>query len=249
MFAVISDIHSNIEALTAVLSEIDSMGIQDIISLGDVVGYNADPDSCVEQVGSRVQLAIRGNHDKAVGGTSDLANFNDVAKRAVLWTRESMQPVNRDRLAGIEAGPRVFGRCFVLCHGSLLDEDQYIFHYGTAEKNFIYMKNRFPKVSVCFFGHTHVPLILNDAGMVLNKRQKARTVCEIPLCSSNRYLINPGSVGQPRDGVPLSAFGVFDEQRFRYVQYRVPYDMSLTKKKIVQAGLPFFLADRLDKGR
>ena len=111
------------------------------------------------------------------------------------------------------------------------------------------MRNRFPESFVCFFGHTHVPVILDDSGTVLSSGDKTQMECEVLLRDSKRYLINPGSVGQPRDGVPLASFGVLDEETYRYVQYRIPYNISQTKKKIMQAGLPCFLADRLGTGR
>lgn len=242
MYGIISDIHSNLEALNSVLNKIRELGIRKIACLGDVVGYYADPDDCVESIINEAQIRIRGNHDKAVCGILDIEYFNDYAKKAIQWTRQVIREENKKRLINLEKGPRVVEDMFIASHGSPVDEDSYIFDRSFAEKNFEFIRHRFPDIFVCFFGHTHVPIVLDELGYLYGEQQ-------VDLKRGTRYLINPGSVGQPRDGNYQASFGIFDEESLQYTNVRVRYDVTQTKEKVYRVGLPRFLADRLVSGR
>jgi predicted phosphodiesterase len=246
--AVISDIHSNKEALDAVLSEIDALGIETIYCLGDVVGYNADPDGCLERVMARSAEVIRGNHDKAVAGFLNLDWFNSSAKAAVLWTRSKMRPETLEALRHLPEGPRVAGDgTILLCHGTPHDEDAYLIEARSIEESYRFLESHHRQVRYCFLGHTHVPLVVRRKGPA--KPQVMGWRDTIDLEPGSVYLINPGSVGQPRDGIALASFGILDTGRMIYRNIRARYAMQETQRKILHAGLPSGLAHRLAEGR
>ena len=247
--AVISDIHSNKEALDAVLSEIVRLGVETIFCLGDIVGYNADPDCCVDVVMSRAVEVLRGNHDKAVAGFLDLDWFNSSARAAALWTRSTVRPDTLETLRKLVQGPREAGDGdILLCHGTPYDEDAYLMDARSIEKSFRYVDSEHPEVRFCFFGHTHVPFV-----MVRRKGSKRPQVVQwqekFELEPQAVYLINPGSVGQPRDGIALASFGILDTGGMIYRNIRARYAVQETQRKILQAGLPSGLAHRLTGGR
>lgn len=242
MYAIISDVHGNLEALSAVLARIDDLGVENVVCLGDIVGYGADPDRCTELVIGRTSAAVRGNHDKAAAGLLTLRYFNEMARKAIVWTRTTLHQDNREKLKRLPSGPLLVGSGFLICHGSPCDEEEYILTATAATRAFSLMARKYPATGVCFFGHTHVALAIEDALTVLECEQG------IELRGDRSYLINPGSVGQPRDRVPSASFGVYDEQSFRYQQYRVAYRIEDAQKKIIVTGLPERLAARIAVG-
>jgi predicted phosphodiesterase len=247
MYCVISDIHSNLEALTAVLAAIDSLGAPQLLCLGDLVGYGADPDSCVKEVLSRARLCVRGNHDKAVSRQLSLEWFNPVARAAALWTRENALPRTIQAVAALPEGPVEAGRGVLLCHGSPMDEDMYLTDRRGLEEARRWLLLNSPRTHVCFHGHTHSPLAMRFPPG--EGRGEALGVDgEINLEKGAVYLINPGSVGQPRDGNAMASFGILDLDGGTYRTVRVPYEIRDAQRKITKAGLPAELARRLGDG-
>ena len=240
--AILSDVHANREALEAVEARLADLRVDRVFFLGDAVGYNADPSYCLARISALAEQAVRGNHDKTVADAENLDWFNDVARRALVWTRTSLGEEDLRRLASLPRGPLAAGRGWVLCHGSPADEDQYLTRPRDAQEAFRFLASAFPEARLAFFGHTHVPLIVADKGRAASPPER------FPLREGVRYLINPGSVGQPRDRNPQASFGVLDEGEQVYEHYRVPYPVEKTQGKILAAGLPGMLADRLAGG-
>ena len=239
---ILSDIHANWEALEAVLSH--ASGKYDrILCCGDLVGYGADPNRVVDWVRANVAAVVRGNHDKACAGLDDLEWFNPVAKRAALWTRKSLEADNLEYLKNLPQGPETLGS-FQILHGSPLDEDEYVVTEQDAVQVFPYVEQ-----AISFFGHTHV-----QGGFQANDRLVrlipgvAGESFALEVEKDGLYLVNPGSVGQPRDGDPRAAYAVYDEDHARVMYWRVGYDLAGAQRKIVEAGLPAILATRLATG-
>jgi predicted phosphodiesterase len=247
---LLSDIHSNLEALDACLAAAPTCDL--VVNLGDTVGYGGNPNEVIARTQALGHVFVRGNHDKAVSGLMNLDEFNPVAGLATLWTRDQLTPKNLDWLRSLPQGPirldELPGIQFV--HGSALDEDEYMVSASDAVEPLITIP-----VPVTFFGHTHL-----QGGFVLTGeiseayRPGYRTVgqpesSDWPLRKDRRYLINPGSVGQPRDGDWRSAFAVFDSDAWIATFYRVPYNLRLAQEKILAANLPQRLATRLATGR
>ena len=258
-YAVLSDIHGNLEALQAVEAAMEALPVRidACLLLGDLVGYNADPAACLERGLAIADRRVRGNHDKVVAGIASDRDFNDVAQAAARQHRRMLAAADLDRLRALPHGPVRAAAGIVLCHGSPQDEDLYLFDDYDARASFQTLTDRFPDANVCFFGHTHA------AGIIQQRRpSRAERAIRTPvrgfrlqpgdpltLDQASRYLINPGSVGQPRDGTPDAAFGLFDTARARYTQYRVPYPVEVAQRKIRALGLPEWLAERLSVGR
>ena len=239
---ILSDIHANWEALEAVLSH--ASGKYDrILCCGDLVGYGADPNRVVDWVRANVAAVVRGNHDKACAGLDDLEWFNPVAKRAALWTRKSLEADKLEYLKNLPQGPETLGS-FQILHGSPLDEDEYVVTEQDAVQVFPYVEQ-----AISFFGHTHV-----QGGFQANDRLVrlipgvAGESFALEVEKDGLYLVNPGSVGQPRDGDPRAAYAVYDEDHARVMYWRVGYDLAGAQRKIVEAGLPAILATRLATG-
>jgi len=247
---LLSDIHANLEALNACL---DAAPQHDCgVNLGDVVGYGADPNAVIDIVRGQNPVLVRGNHDKAVSGAMDLDHFNPMAGLAALWTRDRLTPENLQWLRELPQGPiRIDGldnAQFV--HGSPLDEDEYLVSVHDSQEPLLTAA-----APITFFGHTH-----RQGGFSLDGEQteaiqpewassEGKSTWELPLREGVRYLINPGSVGQPRDDDWRAAFAVFDTDRSVVEFYRVPYDLKSAQKKILAAELPPRLAVRLSSGR
>ncbi len=241
MYAVISDIHGNLEALEAVLEDVPD-GTEKIYCLGDVIGYGASPNECCRLVREREMPLISGNHDLAVTDLSmNLAWFNPVAAAAIEWTREQLTEENASFLG---TRPRtVQGEGTLFVHGSVRDPDEYILNGAVARENLEVLKKQYPDVRVCFFGHTHVKAVAPTPDNLSSDY--------LDLTIGGPYLVNPGSVGQPRDGDTFASY-VLAENTPDTVQvaYRsVEYDIEKAQAKIRAAGLPGVLADRLAYGR
>jgi predicted phosphodiesterase len=241
-YLLLSDIHSNDEALAAVLARARRRGFDRIVVLGDFVGYGADPNAVLDRLRRvrKPRVLIRGNHDKVVSGLDRGGLFNPVALEAARWTEGALTRRNREFLAALPLGPAVVDGAFEICHGSPRDEDAYIFSDRDAFVNF-----RGFHTSVCFFGHSHIPSIftLEPHGIRVEVVDGERVVYRLE--EDRRYLINPGSVGQPRDGNPASAYAIYDAKKRVVLFERVAYDVERTRQKIHRAGLPGMLGDRL----
>lgn len=247
---LLSDIHSNLEALDACLAAAPDHDL--VVNLGDTVGYGGNPNEVIARVKPLAKVFVRGNHDKAVSGLMNLEEFNPVAGLATLWTRDQLTSANLAWLRGLPQGPVTLpelpGIQFV--HGSALDEDEYTVSVRDAIAPLI--TNPVP---VTFFGHTHLQGGFSLQGEIGESyRPGYRTVgqpesSDWPLRKDRRYLVNPGSVGQPRDGDWRAAFALFDSENWIVSFYRVPYNVRVAQEKIMAANLPPRLATRLATGR
>ena len=241
---VVSDLHSNAEALRAVLSRTRRKKFDSIICLGDFVGYCAEPNQVLDTMRTihAKKLYVRGNHDRVAAGYEDGDGFNPTAREAALWTRTRLSVPNRRFLEKLSVGPLRQGGV-MLCHGSPFHEDEYIFTEHHAAQIFLEFD-----VPFILYGHTHLPVVFSmDAartvsGVLVEHDETFR------LEPRARYLINPGSVGQPRDRNPHASFAIFDSERLTVQFFRVPYDYRKTQRSILRAGLPSILADRLAYG-
>jgi predicted phosphodiesterase len=244
-YLILSDIHANQEALTAVLAHVRRKRWDKAIVLGDVVGYGANPNQAVDTVRRLTPLvAIRGNHDKVCSGIEDGEMFNRVALQAAMWTRRKLNPSNLRWLQSLPQGPVVVDGAFAVAHGTPIDEDAYIF--GEIEALNVFRQTTFP---LCFFGHSHFPVIFGLSPEAIQTVLTSPPAFRFRLEPGVRYLVNPGSIGQPRDGNPLASFAMFDTETRTVSIYRVPYRIERAQRKILDAALPRPLADRLALGR
>jgi diadenosine tetraphosphatase ApaH/serine/threonine PP2A family protein phosphatase len=246
---IISDIHSNLEALDAVLGTAPEHNA--IWNLGDTVGYAANPNEVIERVQHIECLSIRGNHDRACTSAADNDDFSPLADQAVQWTRSVLTPEHFQWLERLPLGPVSPNSPEVNCvHGSPIHEDEYLVSADDALLAFQAAQAR-----ITFFGHTHQQIGFatdgEDLYMIkpLYGTDDEADEYELPLRGGFRYLLNPGSAGQPRDGDWRAAFAVYDEDRQLLTWRRAPYDVSKTQASIRRAGLPDFLALRLSAGR
>lgn len=243
-FLILSDIHANWEALTAVLRDAASRHYQTILCLGDVVGYGPNPNEVVAWARTHADVVIRGNHDKACSGGATFDSFNLVAQCSSRWTRQELLDDHRQWLLNLDRGP-VLVEDFELVHGAPDDEDRYIFHEHEAEAGL-----RSASEQITFFGHTHV-----QGGFVGELYRRVVEVSrlqalpdQMAIDADRRYLLNPGAVGQPRDGNSCAAYCIYDSA-MRIVEFcRVEYDIRTAQDKILAAGLPAELAFRLASG-
>lgn len=241
---IVSDLHSNAAALRAVLSRIRRKKFDEIICLGDFVGYGAEPNQVLDLVRAlrAKKLFIRGNHDRVAAGFEEGAGFNPPAREAALWTRGHLSGRNRRFLKELPVGPVQLGD-ILLCHGSPYDEDEYVF----TEMHAAQVLQLFPS-PIIFYGHTHLPVIfsMDEQGLVWGSLVRGEATYKLQ--PGHRYMINPGSVGQPRDRNPDASFALFDSEKRTVQFFRVPYAVEKTHAAILKAGLPRILADRLRHG-
>ncbi len=238
-YLLISDLHSNWDALEAVLDR--SRGYYDrIVCCGDIVGYGPEPDRVVEWARENLFAAIRGNHDRACCGLEDLEWFNPVAQVASRWTMAHMSAENLNWLRELPQGPVAIDG-FAIAHGSPLDEDEYVTSLSDAANLFDYLDS-----GLTFFGHTHLQ---GAFAYVDGKKRNLSRQDFIRLEVDGIYLVNPGSVGQPRDGDARAAYALFDSDTREITLERVPYDYGTVARKIAAAGLPTALGSRLSFGR
>jgi diadenosine tetraphosphatase ApaH/serine/threonine PP2A family protein phosphatase len=241
-YAVLADIHSNLEALATVFRDIEVKGgVDEVWCLGDIVGYGPEPAGCIKLLREHNPVCVAGNHDLGAVGKLELTLFNPTAAAACSWTAEKLGPEDLSYLQ--ELPMTVQKDDFLLVHGSpaspLLE---YVASNSIAEKNFSYFEGRY-----CLVGHTHVPLAY---------KQEENKVASIPLSSGiglvlkkSRLIINPGAVGQPRDGDPRASYAIYDSEGSIFRVYRVEYDIRATQDKMMEAGLPVPLVTRLEVGR
>ena len=238
-FAIFGDIHANLEAFEAVLADAKDLGCSRCVCLGDIVGYNASPNECIGLVQSLGCPVVKGNHDDYASTLSPLDDFNPLAEAAILWTREKLSPKEKRWLLELPLVTSV--EDFTIVHANLDDPAGwgYVLNQLDAAASFSHQETK-----ICFFGHTHVPrLYVRD-----------KSVIGLPLttlrCESQKiYFVNVGSVGQPRDGDWRAAYVVFDSEAEEITLRRLHYDIAQTQEKILEAGLPFKLAERLLFGR
>jgi diadenosine tetraphosphatase ApaH/serine/threonine PP2A family protein phosphatase len=242
-YLVLSDVHANLEALEATLAK---AGPYDgVLVLGDLVGYGADPNAVIERIRQlRATTIIRGNHDKVGAGIENVEAFNHLAKHAITWTAAALTPGNRTWLAELPAGPVKIDSWVEICHGAPFDEDVYIFDDLDARRALL-MSER----TLCLFGHTHVPAVYKFDTEFHSIGPPRGETFRLLLNDSAKYLVNCGAVGQPRDGDPRAAFGMLDTTSQTLTVIRVKYDMAAAQAKIIAAGLPEVLAQRLAIGR
>ncbi len=247
LYLLLSDIHANLEAFEAVLRDAETRypSLEAAVCLGDVVGYGADPEAVVALLQQLTQTVIRGNHDKAVALGENLEWFNPAARDATYWTLNQLSPDSVDYLRELPRGPRMVNG-FQICHGSPLDEDEYLITPSDVE----ILAGRLDS-GVIFFGHTHVQggfRMLRGVVTVLPRPDESDTET-VEVEEQAYYILNPGSVGQPRDQDPRAAYAVYDASNHLFHMHRVPYDFEITQRKILDAGLPERLAFRLAHGR
>jgi len=244
-YLILSDMHGNSEALSAVLRRVRRKHFDATIVLGDLVGYGAAPNQVVDAIREIAGplWKIRGNHDKVASGIEDGANFNHAALAAARWTTEHLTAANLRYVRELEPGPIVLPEGFTICHGSPLDEDRYVLSIFDAWEIF----SRFAG-DLVFFGHTHVPSLFVSRGGETRVALLKGTSGSIKLEPGFRYLINPGSIGQPRDRDPRAAYMTFDSERRVVRWHRVSYPVEKAQQRILKAELPRVLAERLALG-
>jgi predicted phosphodiesterase len=246
-YAIISDIHANLEAFQAALDDIDRQDVQKVVCLGDIVGYYANPDECTELCRSRGFLCLRGNHDDAVAGICGIEDFNPVAQDALLWTERHLSDGNKAWLKQLPEQALV-DDLFLAVHGSPSHPYDYIFSPASASFAFDVLVSQHPRLALCFFGHTHRRALYSyehkTARGVLEQNQSL----EFRLHNDRLYLINPGSIGQARDGKPGASYLIYDGDGNTVTYRHVPYNFNLTRQKVARAGLPVMLGERLRLG-
>ncbi|MEW5944814.1 MAG: metallophosphoesterase family protein [bacterium] len=248
-YVVFSDVHGNLEALERFAQRADEKGADQMVCLGDIVGYGADPNACVEFVRDRGVPCVSGNHDDVVSGLVEPDDFNPDARRAILWCRERISPRNRRFLRALEQRivietPR--GRTLFV-HGSPADKDEYIMSGWSAMKSFGLMERE--DFCCAFVGHTHQPCVwVWKAGERVGLAPYSRQHSVFSISPELRLIVNVGSVGQPRDGDPEGCFVVWDDEAGSVEFVRFGYDVAKAQEKIIRANLPLFLADRLAGG-
>lgn len=244
-YLILSDIHGNRQALESVLD--DAIGRYDrVLCLGDVVGYGADPNSVTDWVREGSAHTVRGNHDRACTGDPILETFSENATIAALWTQTELNDGNREYLAGLPSGPLAVNG-FWLVHGSPRDEDEYILNKNDAAHQYPFVQG-----DLTFFGHTHVQVgfgMRQGRVWTMPPPELDETEAVYQIEPDSVYLVNPGSIGQPRDSDPRAGYAIFDPERKLIAFRRAHYDVPGAQRAIMDAGLPRFLADRLGFGR
>lgn len=246
---VLSDIHANLEALQACLEA--APPYDSVFNLGDIAGYGANPNEVAELSRQLGKVFVRGNHDKACAGVSGVEGFNQIAGVAALWTRKQLTPENLEFLRGLPQGPVSPVEGLECVHGSARDEDEYVL--AARDAYGLLWQARPP---LTFFGHTHMQCGFcldpqSELGQMLAPNYpspRGSQQFQIHLKPGIKYMMNPGSVGQPRDNDPRAAFLLYDSSENAITFYRVPYDIGAAQKKIFDAGLPERLAERLAEG-
>lgn len=239
-YALIADIHANLEGLEVVLEDAKKNNCTHYVCLGDVVGYNPNPVECMNIVREMEMPCIMGNHDEYCGGTTDLAGFNPHASHAIQWTRDQLSEEQRDWLRRLKYLRMIAN--FTIVHATLDGPKRwgYVLSKLDAASSFTYQNT-----GVCFFGHTHVPLaFVREQNSVTGGKYDKFTVEK-----GKKYFVNVGSVGQPRDGDPRAGYVIYDLEASTIELRRLDYDIEKTQAKILKAGLPERLANRLASGR
>ena len=241
-YAILADIHANLAALTAVLEDIKGKdGVDELWCLGDIVGYGPEPGECIKLLRQYNPVCVAGNHDLGAVGKLELSYFNPAAAEACQWSAEKLNPVDARYLEDL---PKTVQKGdFLLAHGSPMEPVmEYVMSTSVAEKNFSFFNSQF-----CLVGHTHVPMAFKQ------EEDSCTSIALSPgiglVMHGHRMIINPGAVGQPRDGDPRASYAIYDSEGHMLRLYRVSYDIRATQDKMMQAGLPISLVTRLEKGK
>jgi diadenosine tetraphosphatase ApaH/serine/threonine PP2A family protein phosphatase len=239
-WAILSDVHGNLEAFQAVIQDLRRQGAEQVAFLGDVVGYGANPNECLALLRELAEWVVAGNHDCGAVGLTDIDTFNSAAHTALLWSQKQLSMENIAYLRGLPLWHQREEVTFVHASPNEPAEWNYMITFPEAEEGFQALAG-----DLAFVGHTHQPLALAKEA-----RREVQVISpeEVILKEGIRYIINVGSVGQPRDSNPQAAYGLYDDVAKRYILKRVTYDIQAAQKKIIKAGLPSFLAQRLSKG-
>ncbi|MCD6351869.1 MAG: metallophosphoesterase family protein [Armatimonadetes bacterium] len=242
-YGVLSDVHSNLPALKAVLAALEEEGVDEYLCLGDIVGYGPFPNECCEILAELGARCVRGNHDEAAINPSKELWFTSAALTCIRWTRDVLTDANRLFLAGLE--PRYIGEHFVLCHGSIPDPD----FYTTSPRDAL-LSFRVLAQQLAFFGHTHYAewFEYDPTRQRLPSLRPSPDGDKVLLREGVQYMVNPGSVGQPRDRRSSAAFAILDLEEGSFELKRVPYNIAETQQAILEAGLPEAMARRLSVG-
>lgn len=239
-YGILGDIHSNLEALETAVTFLQKRGVDQFLQVGDIVGYGADPSACIQRLKDLRAIVVAGNHDWAVAGKLDTTFFNPYAREAVAWTRSIL---SRSDLHYIESLPLVVkvDEHVTLVHATLDQPEafDYIQTYYDAHRSLNALHT-----TACFMGHSHVPMAFLQKHTIVHTNAERFSLRDV-----SRALINVGSIGQPRDDNPKTAFALFDTKSMEYTLFRESYDDDRTAAKIVSAGLPLALAQRLSLGR
>ena len=238
-YAIFGDIHSNWEALKAVLKDAKAQGATSYVSVGDIVGYNAEPVKCLEKMRELDCVCVRGNHDHYCSHDVALEAFHPLAAKVIEWTRKQLSDEHIAFLKGLKFEHKVGG--FTIVHSTLDMPEKwgYVFDSLEADAHFNYQMT-----AVCFYGHTHLPMAFER-----HRRVSRATYRKLKISMGTRYFINVGSVGQPRDGDPRAAYAIYDMQLKEIELRRVEYDVGKTREQVLKAGLPEKLAKRLMVGK
>lgn len=237
-YVLISDIHANLEALRATLDVADTYDPYQIMCLGDIVGYGADPAACIDLIGDRANLILAGNHDLAVADLVPYDEFNPVAREAIEWTRQVLSAEDKELLSNLPLQYVDGDYCFT--HASPIEPMK--FGYVRTLEDVSEVFNHIGQM-FCFVGHTHLPVLvcLNEKTGKMEINRDTKVYIE----DGNRYFINVGSLGQPRDNNPNACMVLLDEEEESIEFIRVPYDIAASQEKILSEGLPSYLAERL----
>ena len=242
-FLVLSDLHANLQAVDAVLADARAIGYDEVLVLGDLVGYGGDPAAVIDRTLAMKPVAmIRGNHDKVCCGIESPLMFNDAARAAAEWTAEALDTARLDVLRKLPQGPAQVNGEIEICHGAPFDEDYYVFDDQDASRAADAASRR-----ICLFGHTHLPAVYATAQDPVLPADEPSDELKLP--AAGPVLLNVGSVGQPRDGDPRAAYGLLDQKLGVVRMRRVPYDVKGAQEAIIKAGLPPWLAIRLERGQ
>jgi len=239
--AIISDIHSNLEALLVVLKDIKKRRLKSIFCLGDLVGYGANPNECIDLCIKESKMIVAGNHDWAAVDKTDVATFNPVAAKAIRWTKEKISKDGVNRIKGLELTGKMDNLLLVHATPKNPAKWSYLFTLDDYEREFSHFDEQ-----LCFIGHSHIPAAVF---------QDANGYCDLvrdnpfPIVAKRRYIVNVGSVGQPRDMDPRASYAIYDGNNNSIEIVRLDYNIPLAQQKIIMAGLPEVLADRLLAGR
>jgi len=243
-YLIFTDIHGNLEAFLVFLKFGQKQNIDRYLFLGDLVGYGASPNEIIQKIRVLKPLStIRGNHDKAVCQINTVQTFNPIAVSAIHWTRQNILKKSLIYLERLKKGPIVINDEISICHGAPFDEDHYIFGEFDAAEAFLHVKT-----PICFFGHTHFPFVYTEKDHFVEGTFLIGNSNEIKIEKGTRYLINPGSVGQPRDRNPRVACAIYDSKTKKIKFFRLEYNIEEAQRKIIEANLPPALAERLGVG-
>jgi predicted phosphodiesterase len=239
-FVVISDIHANYEALTGIINHLGDRPVDRWIHLGDIVGYYAEPQACVNKIREMNCLCIQGNHDAVAGGLEEPVDFNEMATEIIFWTRRQLKPESHQWLAGLPRQAQITAALWAV-HGSLRSRDEYIMSRAVIQANFELMSTQSIPLAV-FFGHTHRRAIYCEGDHRITMPPEEKLILE----ADKRYLINPGGSGQPRDGVPGAPYIIIEDGAVFF--HRAPYDVEAAAFKVMKLPFGDILANRLRRG-